>query len=1279
MNYQNKSQNTYNLINFMQNIDSFKGNIYPKLKEGKIQICRKTNKIGISSRKRILLFFIILIMKIFFSLSIDNSITLKINSGEKLRIINIGYKSYIRSIYINEVLQERISSTYDFTEDNNIVKIIFKNQMSKCNELFKNCSEVYEIDFSDFDSSNMLEIVGFFDYCHSLKSIDISSWDVSKVNNISYLFSNCYSLTSILMPNFEKSPIEKAHAMFYNCYSLISVDLTRVNTSLTENFGNMFFNCSSLISLDLSHFDTTNVRYIDNMFNGCKSLVSLDISSFRTPSLQKINRMFSNCESLTSLDLSHFDTSKITDMWDLFKDCISLVFLDISNFDTSSVTRMDRMFYNCTLITSLDLGHFDTSQVTNMDEMFRNCESLVYLDISGFSTSKVEEMKYMFSDCLLLSSLDLSNFDMQSVKDTIYMFKNCPNLEYINLKNASPKENAKTTYMFLDTQKNLVVCTESEIISQNIKECGVLSCSENWRDYQKKIYPDNNNCVDDCSLTDKKYDYLSNCVSICPNETLIIGFKCIKCHSDCQTCEGPSNKITSNCKSCISPDKFLEIGNCVSNCLNGYYTDENDPSIKICKHSNYNNLAALYNVNDNTEIYDIIKEYYIPSYDPENDFEIINEGVDNVVFQITTLENQLKALFNDSLNNYNLSIIDINQCESLLKQANNISEEDNLILLKKEKLTNKAYEKEVQFEIYEPYNKTKLNLEICKETNINIYSKTELSEEIQYSYDKLKELGYNMFNINDSFYQDICTPYKSYENTDILLADRINYIYNNEDTKCQSNCELSEYSEMTKILNCSCVINEETSNIKKNEFSTKKIYESFVDVLKYSNYKVLKCYNLVFTKNLMTKNIGSIIIFIYLLVSIGCFITYIIKGINPLKIKMESQVKNNTLGNNNDACNNEPETNKNNDININNKINVEEIEIYKNKSEKNMLNMKNPPRKISFNPNSKSTNNILDENNNNININNNNNGEINIAQFKNKNKKRKMKKNTTVLGRNKIETVKKNFNCDSTNKMNNFVSTTKSKVNIFSKPIKITENNKIEPKNENIILDNFELNELDFLEAIKLDKRSFIQIYWSIIKREHPILFTFIICDDYNLLYIKLTRFLFLLANDMALNVFFFSDDSMHKLYINYGKYDFIQQIPQIIYSTIISRLMEVFLCFLSLTDKHIYQIIRLIRDNATEKNQFIFKCIRIKLISFFIFTSILFLLYWYIVAAFCSVYENTQTAFIKDCFFSFLLSLLFPFVLYLIPSSLRIFAIKYPNKKFSIYIYKLSDIIPIF
>ena len=225
------------------------------------------------------------------------------------------------------------------------------------------------------------------------------------------------------------------------------------------------------------------------------------------------------------------------------------------------------------------------------------------------------------------------------------------------------------------------------------------------------------------------------------------------------------------------------------------------------------------------------------------------------------------------------------------------------------------------------------------------------------------------------------------------------------------------------------------------------------------------------------------------------------------------------------------------------------------------------------------------------------------------------------------------------------------------------------------------MNDLEFNEAIQLDQRTFLQIYWSILRREHPILFTFFTWKDYNLIYIKLTRFFFLIANDMALNVFFFSDESMHKLYINYGKYDFIQKIPQIIYTTIVSRLIEVFLCFLSLTDKHIYQVKTLIVNKSIESKKYklIYRCIKIKLISFFCFTFIMFLSYLYIVACFCAVYENTQISFIKDCIFSFLIGIFIPFVLYLIPPALRIYAIKNPKRKTSIYFYKLSDLIPIF
>ena len=166
----------------------------------------------------------------------------------------------------------------------------------------------------------------------------------------------------------------------------------------------------------------------------------------------------------------------------------------------------------------------------------------------------------------------------------------------------------------------------------------------------------------------------------------------------------------------------------------------------------------------------------------------------------------------------------------------------------------------------------------------------------------------------------------------------------------------------------------------------------------------------------------------------------------------------------------------------------------------------------------------------------------------------------------------------------------------------------------------------------------------------------------------------------MAMNVFCFSVDSMHKIYFNYGKYDFIQQIPQIIYSTIISQLLELFLCYLCLTDKHIYKIKNL-QDNKKNTGSvfLILKCIKIKLIVFFMFTFILFIFYWYLISAFCSVYQNTQIIFIKDSASSFLTGLLYPFILYLIPSVLRIISLQDVKNKRLKFIYKLSDIIPFF
>ena len=164
----------------------------------------------------------------------------------------------------------------------------------------------------------------------------------------------------------------------------------------------------------------------------------------------------------------------------------------------------------------------------------------------------------------------------------------------------------------------------------------------------------------------------------------------------------------------------------------------------------------------------------------------------------------------------------------------------------------------------------------------------ELSEETKQLYNQIKESGYDMFNINDPFYQDICTPYDSQSGTDILLVDRINYIYNNDDTQCQPNCHFFYYSIESHYMQCTCSTNKDTNdnNLKKDKFSSKKIYESFYDVLKYSNYNILKCYKIIMNIKIFKYNIGCIITFAFFCCFIICIILYILKGLNPLKSKL---------------------------------------------------------------------------------------------------------------------------------------------------------------------------------------------------------------------------------------------------------------------------------------------------------------------------------------------------------------------------------------------------------
>ena len=112
------------------------------------------------------------------------------------------------------------------------------------------------------------------------------------------------------------------------------------------------------------------------------------------------------------------------------------------------------------------------------------------------------------------------------------------------------------------------------------------------------------------------------------------------------------------------------------------------------------------------------------------------------------------------------------------------------------------------------------------------------------------------------------------------------------------------------------------------------------------------------------------------------------------------------------------------------------------------------------------------------------------------------------------------------------------------------------------------MNEFDYETALILDKRTFCEYYCSLIKKNHLFLFTFLQRIDYNLIQIKLCLFLFSFSLYFTINGFFFTDETMNKIYEDNGEYDFFYQVPQLLYSLFLSGIINTLLKKLSLTEK---------------------------------------------------------------------------------------------------------------
>ena len=162
----------------------------------------------------------------------------------------------------------------------------------------------------------------------------------------------------------------------------------------------------------------------------------------------------------------------------------------------------------------------------------------------------------------------------------------------------------------------------------------------------------------------------------------------------------------------------------------------------------------------------------------------------------------------------------------------------------------------------------------------------------------------------------------------------------------------------------------------------------------------------------------------------------------------------------------------------------------------------------------------------------------------------------------------------------------------------------------------------------------------------------------------------------MTVSALFFTDSTIHQIYEVKGEFNFIYHIYEIIYSTIISFIINTIIRLFSLPERDIIKIVK-VKGRKKGNLKQILKCVNLKFILFYIFDLLFLILFWYYLACFCAIYKNIQIHLIKDTLISFTLSLLYPFGINLLPGIFRIPSLN-GNKKNGECLYKTSSIIQI-
>ena len=222
-----------------------------------------------------------------------------------------------------------------------------------------------------------------------------------------------------------------------------------------------------------------------------------------------------------------------------------------------------------------------------------------------------------------------------------------------------------------------------------------------------------------------------------------------------------------------------------------------------------------------------------------------------------------------------------------------------------------------------------------------------------------------------------------------------------------------------------------------------------------------------------------------------------------------------------------------------------------------------------------------------------------------------------------------------------------------------------------------ELAVMPYNLAFHYDKRDYFKMYLGTVKYNNIIWFTFVIKEYINNIFLKIIIFIYFISLLFLFNIFLYTDKDFTSIYLNKGKYDFGNEIFKALMAALICLFFNMILRLL-LNDKKNKEKISgqmnntlSINDTNIEVNNKVEKSYK-KAIILIVLGILIFVLDFFYIVSFGSIFINTQKYLLIRIIYSLILSFIISFVVSLIYALLRYLGLKLQIE----ILYKVSLII---